>query len=121
LNPKSAGRSFTFHQPAHQDAHRLDKQDKADIAAALAQKFDFADKQYVVITHADTAHEHLHIVANRIGNECPTASDSYKRMAEFCRGIELEYKLTQVLSPNKFLAQEQRVSQSHGSTSARKA
>ncbi|WP_179414947.1 relaxase/mobilization nuclease domain-containing protein [Mucilaginibacter sp. E4BP6] len=99
---------------AHQDANRLDRQDKADIAAALAQKFDFSDKQYVVITHADTGHEHLHIVANRIGYEGPTASDSnsYKRMAEFCREMEHSYKLTQVLSPNKFLKQEQRVAQS---------
>lgn len=99
---------------AHQDANRLDRQDKADIAAALAQKFDFADKQYVVITHADTGHEHLHIVANRIGYEGPTASDSnsYKRMAEFCREMERSYKLTQVLSPNKFLKPEQRIAQS---------
>jgi hypothetical protein len=99
---------------AHQDANRLDRQDKADIAAALAQKFDFADKQYVVITHADTDHEHLHIVANRIGYDGPTASDSnsYKRMAEFCREMERSYKLTPVLSPNKFLKAEQRVAQS---------
>ncbi|SDP94111.1 Relaxase/Mobilisation nuclease domain-containing protein [Mucilaginibacter sp. OK268] len=115
LNPKVSRPVFHISiSLAHLDAHQLDRQDKADIAAALAQKFDFADKQYVVITHADTAHEHLHIVANRIGYEGPTASDSnsYKRMAEFCRGIERVYKLTEVLSPNKFLAPEQRVSQS---------
>jgi len=115
LNPKVSRPVFHISiSLAHQDANRLDRQDKADIGAALAQKFDFADKQYVVITHADTEHEHLHIVANRIGYDGPTASDSnsYKRMAEFCRGMELSYKLTQVLSPNKFLKPEQRVTQS---------
>lgn len=51
------------------------------------------------------------IVANRIGYDGRTASDSnsYKRIAEYCRRMELEYKLTQVLSPNKFLKPEQRV------------
>lgn len=115
LNPKVSRPVFHISiSLAHQDANRLDRQDKADIGAALAQKFDFADKQYVVITHADTEHEHLHIVANRIGYDGPTASDSnsYKRMAEFCREMELSYKLTQVLSPNKFLKPEQRVTQS---------
>jgi hypothetical protein len=67
-----------------------------------------------VITHKDTEHEHLHIVANRIGYEGPTASDSnsYKRMAEFSRAMELKHELTKVLSPNKFLRPEQRVEQS---------
>jgi len=115
LNPKVSRPVFHISiSLAHQDAHRLDRQDKADIAAELAKKFDFADKQYVVITHADTGHEHLHVVANRIGYDGPTASDSnsYKRMAEFCREMEQAYKLTQVLSPNKFLKPEQRVAQS---------
>jgi hypothetical protein len=56
----------------------------------------------------------MHVVANRIGYEGPTASDSnsYKRMAAWCRKMELQYQLTQVLSPNKFLKPEQRVAQS---------
>ena len=96
------------------DKGRLSTQDKIDIAQELAKEFDFANKQYVVITHADTEHEHLHIVANRIGLEGPTASDSnsYRRMAEYCRRMEQAYKLTKVLSPNKFLKPEQRIAQS---------
>lgn len=96
------------------DSGKLSTQDKIDIAQELAKEFDFANKQYVVITHADTDHEHMHIVANRIGLEGPTASDSnsYRRVAEYCRRMEQAYKLTKVLSPNKFLKSEQRLAQS---------
>ncbi|MES2454430.1 MAG: relaxase/mobilization nuclease domain-containing protein [Bacteroidota bacterium] len=99
---------------AHADGNLLNKQQKADIGASLAEKFGFDQNQYVVITHADTEHEHLHIVANRIGYDGKTASDSnsYKRMAEFCREMEKVYGLQKVLSPNRFLAKEQRLSMS---------
>jgi hypothetical protein len=99
---------------AHNDAGKLDKQQKTDIATELAKSFKFEDNQYVVISHADTKHEHLHIVANRIGFDGKTANDSnsYKRMANFCRQIEQAYQLMPVLSPNKFLKPEHRVPQS---------
>jgi len=98
---------------AHGDAGKLNAQDKAEMAEKLAKDFGFYNNQYVVIAHRDTGHEHLHVVANRIGYDGKTASDSnsYKRMAEYCRKMELEYGLTQVLSPNKFLRPEQRVTQ----------
>ena len=115
LNPKVS--KPVFHLTislAHADANKLNNQAKADIAATLAKDFGFHHNQYVVITHEDTKHEHLHIVANRIGYDGKTASDSnsYKRMAECCRKMELSYKLEKVLSPNRFLAPEQRVAQS---------
>lgn len=97
---------------AHGDADKLNPQDKVDMAEKLAKEFMFRNNQYVVIEHSDRQHQHLHIVANRIGYDGKTASDSnsYKRMAEYCRKMELEYKLTKVLSPNRFLKPEQRVS-----------
>jgi hypothetical protein len=99
---------------AHGDAGKLNAQDKADMAEKLAKDFGFYNNQYVVIAHRDTGHEHLHVVANRIGYDGKTASDSnsYKRMATYCRAMEIEYGLTKVLSPNKFLRPEQRVTQS---------
>jgi hypothetical protein len=98
---------------AHGDADKLNPQDKIDMAEKLAGEFKFHANQYVVIEHSDRQHQHLHIVANRIGYDGKTASDSnsYKRMAEYCRKMELEYNLTKVLSPNRFLKPEQRVSQ----------
>ncbi len=112
LNPKVSKPVFHISLSfAHSDSGRLNQQDKADMAEKLANEFGFHNNQYVVITHQDTDHEHLHIVANRIGYDGRTASDSnsYKRIAEYCRKMELEYKLTQVLSPNRFLKPEQRV------------
>jgi hypothetical protein len=112
LNPKVSRPVFhcsiSF---AHADAGKLDLQDKIDMVEKLAQKFGFQNNLYVVIAHNDTRHTHLHVVANRIGYDGKTASDSnsYKRMAEYCRKMELEYKLEIVLSPNRFLAFEQRV------------
>jgi len=81
---------------AHKDTNKLSNQDKADIVDELAKSFKFENNQYVAIAHSDTKHEHLHIVANRIGYDGKTASDSnsYKRMAEFCRHMEKQYQLT---------------------------
>jgi hypothetical protein len=115
LNPKLSKPVFHISVSfAHGDAGKLNAQDKADMAERLAKEFGFNNNQYVVIAHRDTGHEHLHVVANRIGYDSKTASDSnsYKRMAAYCRKMELEYGLTQVLSPNKFLRPEQRVTQS---------
>lgn len=95
------------------DVSKLNLQDKIDMAEKLAEEFMFHNNQYVVIEHSDRQHQHLHIVANRIGYDGKTASDSnsYKRMAEYCRKMEQEYKLAKVLSPNRFLKPEQRVAQ----------
>jgi|SRR5665213_912852 len=115
LNPKVSKPVFHISVSfAHGDAGKLSAQDKADMAERLAKDFGFHNNQYVVIAHRDTGHEHLHVVANRIGYNGKTASDSnsYKRMAEYCRKMELEYQLTKVLSPNKFLKPDQRVPQS---------
>ena len=96
---------------AHADSRKLGDQDKADIAAELAKAFRFEDNQYVVVAHNDTRHEHLHVVVNRIGYDGKTASDSnsYKRMAEFCRKMERAHGLTKVLSPNRFLTRQERL------------
>jgi hypothetical protein len=114
LNPKLS--KPVFHATisfAYADSNKLSNQDKADIATELAKAFGFEHNQYVAIAHADTKHEHLHIVANRINYNGKTASDSnsYKRMAEFCRKMELKYNLTRVLSPNRFLSKQERQEQ----------
>lgn len=77
----------------------------------MAKDFGFENNQYVVIEHSDRQHQHLHIVANRVGYDTKTVSDSnsYQRIANFCRSIEKKHKLEQVLSPRKFLSKEQRM------------
>jgi len=94
---------------AHSD--QLSNQDKIDIGKQMAKDFGFENNQYVVIEHSDRQHQHLHIVANRVGYDAKTVSDSnnYKRMANFCRTMERKHQLEQVLSPHKFLSKEERI------------
>ena len=94
---------------AHSD--QLSNQDKVDIAKQMAKDFGFENNQYVVIEHGDRQHQHLHIVANRVGYDARTVSDSnnYKRIANFCRSMEKKHQLEQVLSPRKFLSKEERM------------
>jgi hypothetical protein len=81
-----------------------------EISSKLALKMGFDKHQYLAVKHNDTpTHNHLHIVLNRISFEGKTLSDSnnYKKIAEFCREMELEYKLQQVLSPSRFLSKHE--------------
>ena len=93
---------------AHSD--QLSNQDKVEIAGQMAMDFGFDNNQYIVIEHGDREHQHLHVVANRVSYDMKTVSDSnsYRRMANFCRSIEKKHRLEQVLSPRKFLSKEQR-------------
>jgi len=110
LNPKLSKpvlhASLSF---AHSD--QLSNQDKIDIGKQMAKDFGFENNQYVVIEHSDRQHQHLHIVANRVGYDAKTVSDSnnYKRMANFCRSMERKHQLEQVLSPRRFLSKEERM------------
>ena len=89
---------------------RLGRDKLAEIIEECAKDFGFAANQYVAVGHRDTDHQHLHIVANRIGLDGRTVSDSnsYKKMASFCRRMEVKFSLAQVLSPKPFLPREQR-------------
>jgi hypothetical protein len=82
-----------------------------EICESCAKDFGFENNQYTAINHKDTDHQHLHIVSNRIGFDKKTVSDSnnYKKIANFCRKIELQYELQQVLNPKKFLSNEMRL------------
>lgn len=59
----------------------------------------FTDNQYVMTRHADTEHEHIHILANRITLRGSVVSDGqdYKRQEAIMRKIEQEYGLTRVM------------------------
>ena len=58
----------------------------------------FTDHQYVISRHTDTAHEHIHILANRIGSDGQVVSDGhdYQRQERLMREIEREYDLHEV-------------------------
>ncbi len=88
----------------------LPKEKLMEMCQDCAKDMGFRNNQYVAIHHKDTGHQHLHIVANRIGFDKRTVSDSnnFQKMASYCRKTELKFNLTQVLSPRKFLPKEQR-------------
>ncbi len=87
------------------------KEKLRQIGQDFAKEFGFENNQYIVIYHKDTAHPHLHIVVNRVGFDGKAISDSnsYRKVAELCRKLELKHELKQVLSPRKFLSQQQRL------------
>lgn len=89
---------------------QLSKDKLMETTEACAKDMGFYNNQYVAIAHKDTGHQHLHIVANRINFDGRTVSDSnsYKKIAAFCRKMELKYELKHVLSPKRYLSREQR-------------
>ena len=91
---------------------KLDQNKLIAISEACAKDLGFANNQFVSIFHKDTEHPHMHIVANRIGFDKRTVSDSnnYQKTATFCRKMELKFNLRQVLSPKRYLSKEQRLS-----------
>lgn len=89
---------------------QLEKAKLQQVAEECAKQMGFDKNQYLVVNHIDTGHQHLHIVANRVGYDGRVVSDSnnYKRIAEYCRQMELKHNLKQVLSPARYLTDEKR-------------
>jgi|SRR5665647_442837 len=79
---------------------QLPKEKLIEMCQDCAKDMGFENNQYVAIHHKDTSHRHLHIVANRIGFDKRTISDSnnFQKLAAYCRKMELKFNLTQVLS-----------------------
>ena len=80
-----------------------------------AKDMGFEKNQYIAIHHKDTSHQHLHIVANRVGFDRKTVSDSnsYQKIASYCRKMEQKFELKEVLSPRKFLTEKERLLPRH--------
>ena len=89
----------------------LSKDQLVEIAQACAAEFKFDKNQYVCALHKDTREQHIHIVANRVGydGKAVNLANNYRRMANFCRQMEKQYNLREVLNPRKFLSKEQRL------------
>ena len=63
----------------------LSKDKLMEVSEQCAKDFGFENNQYVSVLHKDTEHQHMHIVANRIGFDRKTVSDSnsFKKVATF--------------------------------------
>jgi len=89
---------------------RLSKQQFTEISRHCAEDLGFDKNQFIAVEHNDTEHQHFHIVVNRINFDGKTLSDSnsYKKISDFCRKMEMRFQLIQVLSPDRFLSAEQK-------------
>lgn len=89
---------------------KIGKSNLIEMARECAKEMGFENNQYIAVSHIDTGHQHIHIVANRIGYDGKVVSDSqnYKKIAQYCRKMELKYDLKRVLSPRRYLSKEQR-------------
>jgi hypothetical protein len=89
----------------------LDRSQFLEIVQECANEFGFENNQFFSVQHLDTEHQHIHIIANRIsleGRTNVTDSNNFKKMAGFCRKMEVRYGLVRVASPRAFLAKEQK-------------
>ena len=89
----------------------LDRPRLLEIVQECAKEFGFENNQFFSVQHLDTEHQHIHIIANRISLEGRTNvsdSNSFRKMAGFCRKMEVKYGLVQVASPRSFLPPEQK-------------
>ncbi len=89
---------------------QVSKNQLIEISDEFARKFDLENNQYIVVQHFDTAHTHIHIIANRVGfdGKANSTSQNYQKMAELNRRLEKKHGFKQVLSPNKFLDRSKR-------------
>jgi len=65
-------------------------QDKLmEMCEHCAGEMGFENNQYIAVHHLDTNHQHIHIVANRIGFDKRTVSDgnNYQKIAKYCQGV----------------------------------
>ena len=71
-----------------------------EIGQQFREGMGLDQNQYVLTRHTDTAHDHIHLVANRIDCEGQVVSDShdYQRMHTLMREIERDYGLQEVTS-----------------------
>lgn len=77
---------------------KLSDQQWLSIAQDYLRGMKFNHNQYVVYRHQDTDHEHIHIIANRVGLDGKTVSDSwdYLRSEQVIQQLAQKYGLSQV-------------------------
>lgn len=89
---------FVWHQTfSFPPEEKVKPETIGEICKRFSEEFGFEDNQMVAFTHKDTAHQHFHIVANRISSNGKNTAEhfnNYRRTGDFCRKIELEMGLS---------------------------
>ena len=67
-----------------------------EIAREYVNRIGLKGHQYLVVKHNDSKHQHLHIVANRVGYDGSITSHKWckNRTARLCDQLEQEYQST---------------------------
>jgi Relaxase/Mobilisation nuclease domain len=92
----------------------LDDRDWRNLAQDYLEDMGFGGHQYLLVRHTDTpSHEHVHIVANRVGSNGHVATDSWDayRAQVVAKALEAKYDLTPTPTswnlPRKALSKQQ--------------
>lgn len=66
-----------------------------ELGIEYMEKMGYKDVPYTIISHKDTLHQHIHIIASRIDSKGQTISDTkdYYRNLEQCQILEKKYNL----------------------------
>lgn len=110
LNPdikQPVGRAMLAFNP--KDTPRLTDDYMVKIAREYMERMGIVNTQYTIVRHSEKAHQHVHILYNRVDNDGKLISDSnnYYRSVDICKditlreGLELGESKTESLSvPN---------------------
>ena len=104
LNPKlSKAVAHLMLSPAPDDPPLTDEQWQA-IAQHYIGAMGFANAPWVAVVHQDTDHQHMHLMACRIGFDGKTISDAndFRKSEAVVRQIEAQFGLAAVPSPIAF-------------------
>lgn len=104
LNPKlNKAVAHLMLSPAPDDPPLTDEQWQA-IAKHYISAMGFANAPWVAVVHQDTDHQHMHLVACRIGFDGKTISDAndFRKSEAVVRQIEAQFGLAAVPSPDAF-------------------
>lgn len=118
LNPKlTKAVVHLMLSPAPDDPLLTDEQWQA-IAQRYMAAMGFANAPWVAVIHQDTDHQHLHLMACRIGFDGKTISDAndFRKSEAIVRKIEAEFGLVAVPSPDGFTPKPSRSAASNKKT-----
>ena len=110
LNPKlNKAVAHLMLSPAPDDPPLTDEQWQA-IAQHYIGAMGFANAPWVAVVHRDTDHQHMHLMACRVGFDGKTISDSndFRKSEAVVRQIEARFGLAAVPSPDCFTPKSSR-------------
>lgn len=83
------------------DKERLTNNLMLQIADEYLSRMGYGNTQVLIVRHHDREHPHLHLVINRVDNDCRRISDKNERVrnAKVCRSLSDKYGL--YIAPNK--------------------